>query len=41
MEWSGPAYDPRRNTLYVATVDLCSTFPREDKPPTFALNAHY
>jgi alcohol dehydrogenase (cytochrome c) len=41
MEWNGPAYNPRTNTLFVATVDWCGTFNKFDKPPEFALNAHY
>ena len=41
MEWNGPAYNPRTNTLFVATVDWCGTFKKHDKPPEFALNAHY
>jgi alcohol dehydrogenase (cytochrome c) len=41
MEWNGPAYNARTNTLFVATVDWCGTFKKFDKPPEFALNAHY
>jgi len=41
MEWNGPAYNSRTNTLFVATVDWCGTFKKSDKPPEFALNAHY
>jgi alcohol dehydrogenase (cytochrome c) len=41
MEWNGPAYNSRTNTLFVATVDWCGTFKKFDKPPEFALNAHY
>jgi alcohol dehydrogenase (cytochrome c) len=32
MEWNGPAYDPKGNTLYVATVDWCGTFTRLPDP---------
>jgi alcohol dehydrogenase (cytochrome c) len=41
MEWNGPAYDAKTNTLFVATVDWCGTFKKTDRPPEFALNAHY
>jgi alcohol dehydrogenase (cytochrome c) len=41
MEWNGPAYNSQTNTLFVATVDWCGTFKKFDKPPEFALNAHY
>jgi alcohol dehydrogenase (cytochrome c) len=41
MEWNGPAYNSRTNTLFVATVDWCGTFKKFDKPPEFALNAHH
>src|SRR5215467_4153189 len=41
MEWNGPAYNAKTNTLFVATVDWCGTFKKLDKPPEFALNAHY
>lgn len=41
MEWNGPAYNSRTSTLFVATVDWCGTFKKSDKPPEFALNAHY
>ena len=41
MEWNGPAYNAQTNTLFVATVDWCGTFKKLDKPPEFALNAHY
>src|SRR5258705_3429485 len=36
MEWNGPAYNSRTNTLFVATVDWCGTFKKLDKPPEFA-----
>jgi alcohol dehydrogenase (cytochrome c) len=41
MEWNGPAYDSKNDTLFVASVDWCGTFNKFDKPPEFALNAHY
>src|SRR5262249_59378128 len=41
MEWNGPAYNAKTNTLFVATVDWCGTFKKLDKAPEFALNAHY
>jgi alcohol dehydrogenase (cytochrome c) len=41
MEWNGPAYNANTNTLFVASVDWCGTFNKTDKPPEFALNAHY
>jgi len=41
MEWNGPAYNAKTNTLFVATVDWCGTFKKLDSPPEFALNAHY
>jgi alcohol dehydrogenase (cytochrome c) len=41
MEWNGPAYNVGTRTLYVATVDWCSTFAKFDKPPAFAASAHY
>jgi alcohol dehydrogenase (cytochrome c) len=41
MEWNGPSYDARTNTLFVASVDWCGTFKKFDKPPEFVLNAHY
>lgn len=41
MEWNGPAYSAKSNTLFVATVDWCGTFNKSDSPPQFALNAHY
>jgi alcohol dehydrogenase (cytochrome c) len=41
MEWNGPAYDRRTNTLYVATVDWCGVFTKTPEPPQFTVNAHY
>jgi alcohol dehydrogenase (cytochrome c) len=41
MEWNGPAYNPKADTLFVATVDWCGTFNKTDSPPKFELNAHY
>ena len=31
VEWNGPAYDPKKNTLFVGAVDWCTTF-KEGKP---------
>src|SRR4029453_16126332 len=36
MEWNGPAYSPATNTLFVAAVDWCGTFNKEDKAPQWA-----
>jgi alcohol dehydrogenase (cytochrome c) len=41
MEWNGPAYSPVAKTLYVATVDWCATFTKDEKAPQFVENAHY
>jgi alcohol dehydrogenase (cytochrome c) len=41
MEWNGPAYNPQTRTLFVATVDWCGTFTKDDKAPEFTPNAHY
>jgi alcohol dehydrogenase (cytochrome c) len=41
MEWNGPAYNAKTNTLFVATVDWCGTFKKLESPPEFAPNAHY
>jgi len=41
MEWNGPAYSPITKTLFVATVDWCGTFTKDEKAPQFAENAHY
>ena len=41
MEWNGPAYSPKSNTLFVAAVDWCGTFTKFDKEPEFASEAHY
>ncbi len=41
MEWNGPAYNPKTNTLFVATVDWCGIFKKFDSPPQFTENAHY
>jgi alcohol dehydrogenase (cytochrome c) len=41
MEWNGPAYDPKNNTLFVATVDWCGTFTRLPDPPQYTHNVHY
>jgi alcohol dehydrogenase (cytochrome c) len=41
MEWNGPAYNPKTNRLFIATVDWCGTFKKLENPPSFELNAHY
>ena len=41
MEWNGPAYDHKTNTLFVADVDWCGVFTKFDSPPKFTENAHY
>jgi hypothetical protein len=41
MEWNGPAYNPKADTLFVATVDWCGTFNKTESPPKFELHAHY
>ena len=41
MEWNGPAFSPKTNTLYIASVDWCGTFTRAAEPPQFTVNAHY
>jgi alcohol dehydrogenase (cytochrome c) len=41
LEWNGPAYSPKTQTLFVATVDWCATFTKTPAPPQFELNAHY
>jgi alcohol dehydrogenase (cytochrome c) len=41
MEWNGPAYSPKSDALFVATVDWCGTFKKLESPPAFELNAHY
>ena len=41
MEWNGPAYNPKTNRLFIATVDWCGTFKKLESPPSFELNAHY
>jgi len=41
MEWNGPAYNPKTNTLFVAAVDWCGTFTQFDKPPEYTQESHY
>ena len=41
VEWSGPALDPKNNTLFVVSVDWCGIFKKMASPPQFALNTHY
>jgi len=41
MEWNGPAYSPTTNTLYLAAVDWCGTFVKDDKPPQWTEFAHH
>ena len=41
VEWNGPAYDPKTNTLFVAAVDWCGVFKKFDAPPPFTQESHY
>jgi len=41
MEWNGPAFSPKTDTLYIASVDWCGTFTKAAEPPQFTVNAHY
>ena len=41
MEWNGPAYSPTTNTLYVAAVDWCGTFVKDEKSPQWTQFAHH
>jgi len=41
MEWNGPAYSPKTNTLFVAAVDWCGVFTKFDKAPEPAQGTHY
>jgi alcohol dehydrogenase (cytochrome c) len=41
MEWNGPAYSPRNNTLFVGAVDWCGTFTKFDAPPPQVVAEHY
>src|SRR5262249_52439666 len=41
MEWNGPAYSPTTNTLFVAAVDWCGTFNKEEKAPQWTEFAHH
>ena len=38
---TGPAYNPKTNTLFVAAVGWCGTFTKFDKPPEYAQGSHY
>ena len=41
MEWSGPAFDPARNTLFVPAVDWCGVFKATAEAPKPLPEAHY
>ena len=41
MEWNGPAYSPKTNTLFVAAVDWCGVFTKFDKAPEPTQGTHY
>jgi len=41
MEWNGPAYSPRSNTLFAGAVDWCGTFTKFDAPPPQVVAEHY
>ena len=41
VEWNGPAYNPKNNTLFVSSVDWCATFKKFDAPPQYTQGAHY
>jgi alcohol dehydrogenase (cytochrome c) len=41
MEWNGPAYNPKTNTLFAAAVDWCGIFKTFDNRPQYTQNAHY
>ena len=41
VEWDGPAYNPKNNTLFVSSVDWCATFKKFDNPPQYTQDAHY
>ena len=41
MEWSGPAFDPARNTLFVPAVDWCGVFKTTADAPKPLAEAHY
>jgi PQQ-dependent dehydrogenase (methanol/ethanol family) len=36
VQWNGPAFNPRSNTLYVASVELCGTFRKAPQLEHFA-----
>jgi PQQ-dependent dehydrogenase (methanol/ethanol family) len=39
VEWNGPAYDPKLNSLFVGAVDWCSIFKKG--PPKYAHREHF
>lgn len=41
MEWSGPAFDSARNTLFVPAVDWCGVFKKAADAPTPLKESHY
>jgi alcohol dehydrogenase (cytochrome c) len=41
MEWSGPAYDPDSNSLFVPAVDWCGIFRKAPKDPPIMQGMHY
>lgn len=41
MEWSGPAYDPVHNSLFVPAVDWCGVFKKTADAPKAMKEAHY
>jgi alcohol dehydrogenase (cytochrome c) len=41
IEWNGPAYNPKTNTLFVSSVDWCATFKKFATSPQYTQDAHY
>jgi alcohol dehydrogenase (cytochrome c) len=41
MEWSGPAYDPGSNSLFVPAVDWCGIFRKAPEDPPIMQGMHY
>jgi alcohol dehydrogenase (cytochrome c) len=41
MEYNGPAYNPKTNTLFTGTNDWCGMFTITAQPPTWAVQTHY
>jgi len=41
IEWNGPAYKPKSNSLFVSSVDWCVTFKKFATPLQYAPDAHY